>query len=182
MPPSSVDPDTENSISNVRKEMTHHQSRYLQPMSYNITPRQWSVSESLKFHNQFISIEADKNLGGCFLLCETYTSRGISEHIGNKYIYKPRSRQEAINHLQVINQKISVFISKHQDEMFSVESHFLLESLHKHSDNMARIPLAARIPLSHDTFVIAQAAPLVVMLPQRADPPSSPESMSRIMQ
>jgi len=30
-PPSSVDPDIEDCISNFRKEMSHHQSRYLQP-------------------------------------------------------------------------------------------------------------------------------------------------------
>ena len=144
IPPPSVDPDIESCISDFRSELQTHQARYQQPRPSNLSPRQWSVSKSLKFHDVFISIEADKNLGGCFLLRDTYISRGITEHLGDTNIYKPLTKLQANNKLKFINRKISVFISKRQDEMSPAESHFLLESLHKHQDNMARFRMSLK--------------------------------------
>jgi len=92
----------------------------------------------------FIAIEADKNLGGCFLLRDTYIERGVKEHLGNTSVYKPLSKQQAKNLLRIINRKMSIFISKRQDDLSSAEFHFLWESMHKYADNMARFRMSLK--------------------------------------
>ena len=143
-PPTSADPQIEACIDSFARELRQQQSRYIKPTPSNLRPRQWKLSKALKFDNTFIAIEADKNLGGCLLHRSTYTSRGISEHLGDTSIYKPLSKVQAYNHLKIINRKLSIFLSKRQDEISAAEFHFLWESLHKNSDNMTRFRMSLK--------------------------------------
>ena len=143
-PPTSADPQIEDCIDSFARELRQQQSRYIKPTPSNLRPRQWKLSKALKFDDTFIAIEADKNLGGCLLHRSTYTSRGISEHLGDTSVYKPLSKVQAYNHLKIINRKLSIFLSKRQDEISSAEFHFLWESLHKNSDNMARFRMSLK--------------------------------------
>jgi len=143
-PPKSVDPDVEKCIESFEHDLRLQQSRYNIPRPSNLQPRQWELSSTLKFHDMFIAIEADKNLGGCFLLRDTYIERGVKEHIGNTSVYKPLSKQQAKNLLRIINRKMSIFISKRQDDLSSAEFHFLWESMHKYADNMARFRMSLK--------------------------------------
>ena len=62
-------------------------------LASSILRRHWKLIKSLRENDDFIIIEADKNLGGCFLLRKTYCDRAIAEHLGNRQVYKPLSQQ-----------------------------------------------------------------------------------------
>lgn len=49
----------------------------------NLTPRKYSLLASFKFHDLYIVIESDKNLGLCILERDYYIKRCIEEHLGN---------------------------------------------------------------------------------------------------
>lgn len=57
------------------------------PFVSNITPNQRSLINDIKGNDDYIVIEADKNLGGAIMDVPIYTERGIKEHLGNKDVY-----------------------------------------------------------------------------------------------
>lgn len=105
-------PEIEKCLDNFETEIRRTRVRYNQPTLSNLTATQWKLSKSLKTHDEFISIEADKNLGGCFLLRDTYNSKGISEHLGNTQVYKPLSKTEAVRLQGQLKKKIKSFAAK----------------------------------------------------------------------
>ena len=64
----------------------------------------------------FIVIEADKNLGGCISLRDTYIRRGVTEHLGDTTVYKPLTKLQAAQHQLIVSRKISLFVLKWSNE------------------------------------------------------------------
>ena len=95
-------------------------------------------------------METDKNIGGCILLRDTYIRRGVIEHLGNTQVYKPLSQQQANNHQQIIARKTSLFVLKWSnkedncDLLSKAEQNFLLESIRKYPDNMAKFRMSLK--------------------------------------
>jgi hypothetical protein len=94
--------------STLRKE----QARYNKPSLSNLLPNQWELIKYLQDNDDYIAIEADKNLGGCFFHCSTYNARGVSEHLGNTTVYKPLTRPEAIHHQNQLRNQVYSFAMK----------------------------------------------------------------------
>ena len=61
----------------------------------NLTIKQWNLAEALLVSDDHIVVEVDKNLGGCVMRRTTYITKGISEHIGNKNVYKKLTKIQA---------------------------------------------------------------------------------------
>ena len=58
-----------------------------------MTPRQWNTVEELNANNNHIVVECDKNLGGAILERSVYTTKGVSEHSGDKHVYQRLSEK-----------------------------------------------------------------------------------------
>jgi len=103
-------------------------------------------------NNKYIIVEADRNLGGCILLRDTYIRRGVIKHLGNTQVYKPLSQQQGNNHQRIIARKISLFVSKwsnqgeDHDLLSKTGQHVLLESIRKYLDNMAKFKPVENAP------------------------------------
>ena len=55
----------EDCIINFKRELQHRQSYYNKPSLSNLTPRYWKLVDELQSYDDHLTIEADKNLGGC---------------------------------------------------------------------------------------------------------------------
>ena len=74
----------------------------------NLTPRQYQLLLHFRESNEYIIIEADKNLGVCILEREYYIHRAIEEHLGDREVYKRISVAEA----NIIQYKLSFRLSQ----------------------------------------------------------------------
>jgi len=111
----------------------------------NLTIEQWKLSEQLLRSDNHIVVEADKNLGGCVMERETYITKGILEHLGNKDVYKKLTRTEANNKTHIVRYKISLFLSKHKEDLSPAERNFLHEGLFKYNDKYPRFRMSAKV-------------------------------------
>ena len=71
-------------LTSIRQEQQH---RYSRPILSNIFPHHWRLIRRLRNHDDYIVVEADKNLGGCILNRSTYISRTFQDHLGNSEVY-----------------------------------------------------------------------------------------------
>jgi len=85
----------EQCITNFESELRRRQSACNKPTLSNLTPRHWKLIEELKYNDDHIIIKADKNLGGSILDRSVYTSKGISEHLGDTNMYKHLTKRQA---------------------------------------------------------------------------------------
>ena len=144
IPPESVSKTIERCIKSFESTLREQQSRYNKPRLSNLLPRQWQLTKTLKTNDEFISIEADKNLGGCLLLRKTYIHRGIKEHLGNRTVYQPMTKRQAFGRLRIMNYRMSLFASKYQDQYSPAEHHFILQSIRDYPDNIARFRMSLK--------------------------------------
>ena len=110
------------------------------------------LASNLRLHDNFIIVEADKNLGGCILLRDIYIKRAISEHLRDRSVYKPLTDRQADTHQRKIIYSIESFISKYQPsdeptdgQITHAESHFLHESVHRYKFKYARFRLSIKV-------------------------------------
>ena len=104
----------ENSLKLFHYEVTRRRAKYLKPTISNIFPRHATLAATLRLHDNFIVVEADKNLGGCILMRDAYIQRAISEHLCDRSVYKPLTDRQADTLQRKINYNIESFISKYQ--------------------------------------------------------------------
>ncbi|KAL7527244.1 hypothetical protein ACHAXR_004739 [Thalassiosira sp. AJA248-18] len=106
------DPQVEKALNSFVSSVANERGRYQQLKPSNLTPSHWKLIEKYKSNDQFIIIEADKNLGGCILLQDTYISRGISKHLSNRDVYQPLSKHEATVRHKKLRNKVESFTNK----------------------------------------------------------------------
>jgi len=104
--------DIEEAMSAFESTLRTERARYCKPSPSNLLPCQWKLVDRYKDHNDFIAIEADKNLGGCFLHRDTYITRGVSEHLGNTSVYQPLTKRVAIIYQNKLRNKVKSFAAK----------------------------------------------------------------------
>ena len=137
-------PGIEECLARFESTLREERVRYLRPQPSNLRPRQWRLAWTLKNHDDFIVIEADKNLGGCFLLRRTYIERGVREHLGDQSVYRRLTKHQAMQFHHVTKYKIMIFTTKYKDLMTEAENSFLLESLRMYPDNIARFRMSLK--------------------------------------
>ena len=88
-----------------------------------MTPRKYSLLASFKFHDLYIVVEADKNLGLCILERSYYTMRCIEEHLGNSANYKIISKARACTLQSMPSREFGSWLSKYSTEVPEHERH-----------------------------------------------------------
>ena len=142
----------ESSLKLFHYEVTRRRAKYLKPTISNIFPHHATLAATLRLHDNYIVVEADKNLGGCILMRDVYIQRAISEHLSNQSVYKPLTDRQADTLQRKINYDIESFISKYQPgdqreigEITHAEEHFLHESVHRLKFQYARFRLTIKV-------------------------------------
>ena len=138
---------TDTCLANFERELLRRQSFYMKrPSISNITPNQRSLINDIKGNDDYIVIEADKNLGGAIMDVPIYTERGIKEHLGNKDVYKPVSKLFVKRRLQCLRYQIFVFTNKWRNRgiMSKAEDHYLNEACHRYGDKVARFRMSLK--------------------------------------
>ncbi|KAL7552329.1 hypothetical protein ACHAWF_015564 [Thalassiosira exigua] len=83
-------------------------------------------------HDDFIVIEANKNLGGCFLLRKTHCKRAVAEHLGNRTVYKPLTKQQMRGNMHRIRYQYYLWRNKWyahgKGELSKAKNTFLLRA------------------------------------------------------
>ena len=79
--PKCDDKAIEKSLTAFETTLRREQQLYNKPSLSNLTPRQWKTAELLKDNDKFITIEGDKNLGGCILVRGTYNHQACAAHL-----------------------------------------------------------------------------------------------------
>ena len=140
----SDDHDVEQCLLAFERSVRSHQRRFSRPTLSNLLPREWRLSNSLKENDTYIVVEADKNLGACLLLRETYIQRAITEHLGNTSVYQRLSKTQAFQLLHLVNYQITCFCAQWRESITPAEHTFLLESTHRFSKNMAKFRMSLK--------------------------------------
>lgn len=112
----------------------------------NILPHQWHLIEDLKDNDDFIVVEADKNCGGCILLRDTYITRGISEHLGNRTVYRPLTESQAKRHLTKLKRDVICFATKWRARraITKAEKIFLDRAVERFSNKFSRFRMSLK--------------------------------------
>lgn len=121
-------------------------ARYCKPSPSNLLPSQWNLIDDLQDNDVYISIEADKNLGGCLLLRNTYNTRGVSEHLGDSTVYKPLSKDEATSHHRRLRTKVEGFIRRWRAcrQLSKAETVYLQRALEQNPDQFSRFRMSLK--------------------------------------
>ena len=111
----------------------------------NITVGEWDLITFLRRHDQYIVIQADKNLGPCILDRDTYIFRAFKEHLGNKRNYRLLTKQQAINHHQLLRYEFDSWRTRHDKVISDYEKDFFRRSRQGKRDRFARFRMTAKV-------------------------------------
>ena len=144
--------EIERSLRLFEYDVIQRRKKYLRTTIPNIFPRHSMLAKDLRQHDNFIVVEADKNLGGCILERDTYIKRAISEHLSNTSVYRLLDDREAHTLQRKMVYTIEKFIDKYRplDERTSnritqAEEHFLYESSRRYKLKWARFRLTIKV-------------------------------------
>lgn len=121
--------------------------RYSKPILSNIFPHHWRLIRHLKNHDQYIVVEADKNLGGCILNRDVYISRAIQDHLGDSNVYRRISQEEAYDHQKSLGIELKNLFTNWEDNglISEAEGTYLLEALDRYEDKPTRFRLSIKV-------------------------------------
>ena len=144
--PPRAEKDIERAISSFANDLRQECKRYRALAISNLTPRQWKQVQALREDLRFIIIEADKNLGGCILLRDTYIARAISQHLSNKEVYKPLTKHEAKIHQNYLRSDIRDWMATWRSRrvMSKAEYQFLYRYIDNNRDRHARFRMSLK--------------------------------------
>jgi hypothetical protein len=131
-------------LASIRHEQ---QQRYSRPILSNIFPHHWRLIRRLKNHDDYIVVEADKNLGGCILNRDTYISRTFQDHLGNTEVYRRITQEEAYDHQKSTNIMLLNHINEWENEKLisEAESNYLFTALKKYDEKPTRFRLSIKV-------------------------------------
>ena len=143
----------ERSLRLFEHDVIQRRSKLMRPTISNIFPRHAMLANDLRLHDDFIVVEADKNLGGCILDRDTYIERAISEHLSNKSVYRLLDDREAHTLQRKMVYMIEQFINKYRplddepvpNRITPAEEHFLYESSRRYKLKWARFRLTIKV-------------------------------------
>ena len=134
----------EDCIVNFERALRNRQAFYNKPSLTNLTPRHWKLIDELQSNDDHITIEADKNLGGCILDRSVYIRKGVQEHLGNDAVYKRLTKRQALGANKILRYQVSIFLSKYQDDISAAEYTFLREATFKYPEKLARFRMSLK--------------------------------------
>ena len=132
--------EVEEALDNFESAMRDHQSKFNAPSLSNLNYIQWRQCETLKCNNEFISVEADKNLGGCCLYRDTYGVHGVDEHLGDNTVYQKLTKAQALELQDDLRYQFERFYTK----WFDRQAIFLRRSLEYNPDQFARFRMSVK--------------------------------------
>lgn len=154
--------DIEQALNNFEEAVLNdkQQTKQRRKVYSNLTPYHWDLIESLRNHDDYIIVEADKNLGPCLLDRQVYIERGCSEHLGNPTNYQEITEQQVFTRMAGLKYKLFHFLSefyskpileKRQGKTPSViaiskaEHTYLLRAIKKFGEKLARFRMTLKI-------------------------------------
>lgn len=140
-------PEIEDCLGDFKKELLRRQRHYMQrPTPSNLTIGQWSLARRLRTNDDYIVIEADKNLGGCFGDLHIYTAKGVEEHLGNRDVYQPLTREEVDERQAQLKSAIYDFTVRWREAkvMSLAEDNYLNEAIHRFDGKLARFRMSLK--------------------------------------
>ncbi len=99
----------------------------------------------LRNHKEYITIDANKNLGGCLLKRELYTCRAITNHLGDQRIYKRLTKHQGNQLQHILQYKLNLWLSKHCKKVAENELVFLKRALKQFPTKLTRFRLTAKV-------------------------------------
>ena len=140
-------PEVEAAIVAFTNAVTEEHQRYNRVKLPNLFPHHWNIIKFLKNHDDYIVVEADKNLGGCIMSRDDYIARAFSDHLGNINVYQRISQFEAYDHqIQLANKLKSLLTEWDDDKLISpAEWDFLQTSIDKYKDKPTRFRLTIKV-------------------------------------
>jgi hypothetical protein len=140
-------PEVEAAIKAFTHAVTNEQRRYNRTKLPNLLPHHWNITQFLKNHDDYIVVEADKNLGGCIMSRDDYIARAFSDHLGNTNVYRRISQFEAYDRqIQLAHKLESLLTEWDDDKLISLaEWRFLQTSIDKYKDKPTRFRLTIKV-------------------------------------
>ena len=140
------DEEIEDALIDFASKLATARSAYNKISPTNILPKQWRLIEEIKDNDLFICIEADKNCGGCILLRDTNNSRGMSEHLGNRAVYKPLTEHQALIHHRKLKSQVVAFYTKWRAKrvLSKAEFIYLSRAVDYYADKIARFRMSLK--------------------------------------
>ena len=140
-------PEVEAAIKAFTNAVSQEQKRYTKTKLPNLLPHHWKLVKFLKNHDDYIVVEADKNLGGCLLSRDDYITRAFMDHLGNEHVYKRISQFEAYDRqIKLANKLKSLLMEWDDNKLISqAESWFLLESIERYQEKPTRFRLTIKV-------------------------------------
>jgi hypothetical protein len=133
-----------NFISTIKNAKHHHQLNAKR--STNLTYLQQQHLKFLRNNQQFIILDADKNLGPCIMERDTYINLLLQEHLQNpNNTYSLLSEEDAFNNLQNTRLQFNAIFKKHEKSILPVEKLFFACTM----NNPTRIPQFYGLPKIH---------------------------------
>ena len=140
-------PEVEAAIKAFTHAVTQEQRRYNRTKLPNLFPHHWNIFKFLKNHDDYIVVEADKNLGGSILSRDDYIARAFSDHLGNTSVYQRISHFEAYDRQRQLANKLESLLREWDDDRLisQAEWWFLQESIDKYRDKPTRFRLTIKV-------------------------------------
>ena len=118
-------PELERILEDFASSLRKAEKRWRSRNHPNLTPRQYKLLLCFKESDEYIIIEADKNLGVCILERDYYIRRAIEEHLGNSKVYKRITIPEANTIQYKLSFKLSQWLGKHSKTVPEHERDYL---------------------------------------------------------
>jgi len=119
--------------------------RHIRP---NITPLQDTLLRQCRsdYREDYTTINADKNLGQCYVKTEHLTERGVSEHLGNQEVYQRLTETAAHSFQRGFEMIFDGFITKCQNAKISkAEITYLVRGRNQRKGKLARFYMTAKM-------------------------------------
>jgi hypothetical protein len=126
-PPWSIPPSlarrTANFTAAITRDFTKKKTRS------NLLPFQRRLLSDLRNSQEFIIVQADKNLGPCILEREAYTQRALDDHLLDKSTYKQLSEDDAKTAINNVRTRITNFLTNNKKYLSKPDMKYLQRSL-----------------------------------------------------
>jgi len=119
--------------------------RHIKPRLPNIRPHYMNTIKFLFNNDNFIIVEADKNLGGCILSRDEYITRVFKDHLSNESVYQRISQEEAFDRQHSCADELTRLIRQWKDDITTAEFTFLLTAVEQLRDKPTRFRLTIKV-------------------------------------
>ena len=158
------DPDIEEILEDFSSDLRRAERRWRSHHRPNLTPRQHQLLLTLKNSDDYIVIEADKNLGVCILERDYYIRRAVEEHLGNAEVYKQITKAEANTIQYKLSFRLDQWLGVYSGTVPEHERDYLRTARHRCGPKLARFRMSCKLhktPHWHQTKCDLKFRPIV---------------------